>query len=263
MVTNEILERRFSFLGNSNTTEYSYDALGRRVSKNVQTREDKKGESFSQAYLYLADEDKILLGRDGHGKITLYVDGQGIDEHLGEATKEKAKSYITDHLGSVLNTEASDNRKMFGAFGDSFDSKNYHENFEIKKNSTPVIYGFAGRQLDQESGLYYNRARMYNADMGKFASKDPMGLKAGDVNLYRYVGNNPQKFVDPSGRCTEYVVVAIVIAVAAYKLYRANKEEIDKKISPVNDEKGDESPRRDSNGNKRDEFDRIYDGAGN
>jgi RHS repeat-associated protein len=101
---------------------------------------------------------------------------------------------------------------MFGAFGDSFDSKKYHDNFEIKKNSAPVVYGFAGRQLDSESGLYYNRARMYNADMGKFTTKDPMGLDAGDVNLYRYVGNQPLKYKDPSGKIFGFDDALIMIA---------------------------------------------------
>jgi|GEM_PF-2286432 len=43
--------------------------------------------------------------------MTMYVDGQGIDEHLGEVTTNTPKSYITNHLGSVLNTTASANKK--------------------------------------------------------------------------------------------------------------------------------------------------------
>ncbi|MDD4976743.1 MAG: hypothetical protein PHY93_20475 [Bacteriovorax sp.] len=119
-----------------------------------------KSKTFTQKYLYLADEEKILFGMNGKGEITQYVDGQGIDEHLGEVTKNKAKSYITDHLGSVLNTEASAGRKMFSAFGDQLSGrKERGEAFELEKNSSPVVYGFAGREYDSESGLYYNRAR--------------------------------------------------------------------------------------------------------
>ncbi len=196
--------------------DYSYDALGRRIQKHFTFSKEKKSEEFNHAYLFLADEDKILLGRNGKGKITLFIDGQGIDEHLGEVSKNGAKSYITDHLGSVLNTEATEGRKMFGAFGDSF-----KENIplsEKEKFSSPVVYGFAGRQLDLESGLYYNRARMYDANEGRFTTKDPIGFKGGDVNLYRYSLNSPARFKDPNGTLfgidDAFLVVAAVVAPA-------------------------------------------------
>ncbi|MBN2653812.1 MAG: RHS repeat-associated core domain-containing protein [Nitrospirae bacterium] len=52
-------------------------------------------------------------------------------------------------------------------------------------------YAFTGREYDQETGLYNYRARYYDVNTGRFVSKDPIGFSAGDVNLYRYVGNNP------------------------------------------------------------------------
>lgn len=39
----------------------------------------------------------------------------------------------------------------------------------------------------------------YDPVSGRFIQKDPIGLAAGDTNLYRYVGNNPMNFSDPSG----------------------------------------------------------------
>ena len=53
--------------------------------------------------------------------------------------------------------------------------------------------------MDAETGLYYYRARYYDAENGKFISEDPIGFEAGDANLYRYVGNNPGNGVDPMG----------------------------------------------------------------
>ena len=46
--------------------------------------------------------------------------------------------------------------------------------------------------------LYYNRARYYNPDLGRFISRDPIDI-ADDVNLYAYVGNNGVMFVDRMG----------------------------------------------------------------
>lgn len=34
---------------------------------------------------------------------------------------------------------------------------------------------------------------------GRFISRDPIRFAAGDINLYRFVGNNPYSFVDPFG----------------------------------------------------------------
>ncbi len=40
---------------------------------------------------------------------------------------------------------------------------------------------------------------MYDPGIGRWISEDPIGFKAGDSNLYRYVGNNPTNNTDPSG----------------------------------------------------------------
>ena len=60
-------------------------------------------------------------------------------------------------------------------------------------------FTYTGREQDPESGLYYYRARYYDPEIGRFLSEDPIGFTARDLNLYRYVGNNPVKFVDPDG----------------------------------------------------------------
>jgi len=58
---------------------------------------------------------------------------------------------------------------------------------------------FAGQDVDVATGLQYSRARWYSSSIGGFISRDPLGLVAGDFNVYRYVGNNPVIYVDPSG----------------------------------------------------------------
>jgi len=56
-------------------------------------------------------------------------------------------------------------------------------------------YLFTGRRYDNESGLYYYRARYYSADIGRFLQPDPIPA----LNLYAYCGNNPINLIDPSG----------------------------------------------------------------
>jgi len=64
--------------------------------------------------------------------------------------------------------------------------------------STGNPYRFTGREYDDETGLYYYRARMYCPAQGRFLQTDPIGY-ADSMNLYQYCGNNPVVFTDPMG----------------------------------------------------------------
>jgi len=46
---------------------------------------------------------------------------------------------------------------------------------------------------------------------GRFISEDPITLRGGDLNYYRYVRNNPVNRVDPSGK---QVIEAVAVVVA-------------------------------------------------
>lgn len=58
-------------------------------------------------------------------------------------------------------------------------------------------YGYTGREPDA-SGLIFYRARYYHPGLGRFASRDPIGMQGG-INPYAYAGGNPVSFNDPSG----------------------------------------------------------------
>ncbi|MHB1038450.1 MAG: RHS repeat-associated core domain-containing protein, partial [Pirellulales bacterium] len=60
-------------------------------------------------------------------------------------------------------------------------------------------FTYTARELDSDTGLYYYRARWYDAATGKFMSEDPIDFAGGDENLYRYCANNPLLLSDPSG----------------------------------------------------------------
>ena len=57
---------------------------------------------------------------------------------------------------------------------------------------------YTGREYDLQRNvysLYYNRARYYNSDTGRFLSRDPIGQND-QVNLYTYVRNSPLMYTD-------------------------------------------------------------------
>jgi RHS repeat-associated protein len=57
---------------------------------------------------------------------------------------------------------------------------------------------FTGRQFDEETGLYYYRARYYDPVKDRFLQRDPAGYMNG-INLYHYTQDNPINILDPSG----------------------------------------------------------------
>jgi len=76
-----------------------------------------------------------------------------------------------------------------------------------KPNSHPVehvetvaqLYGYTAREQDAESPLYYYRSRYYDPRTGRFTQEDRIGFDGNDINIYRYVANNPVNLNDPSG----------------------------------------------------------------
>lgn len=73
---------------------------------------------------------------------------------------------------------------------------------EIASTGTTVNpfkpFGQWGYVRDTSSRIYV-RARHLDPGNGRWISRDPIGASGDDSNLYRYVGNNPTEYIDPSG----------------------------------------------------------------
>jgi RHS repeat-associated protein len=72
-------------------------------------------------------------------------------------------------------------------------------NNQLSASAFGVRHLFTGQQWYPELGLYDLRNRFYSPDLGRFLQPDPVGFSGDASNLYRYCGNNPVVFTDPSG----------------------------------------------------------------
>jgi RHS repeat-associated protein len=176
------------------TIAFAYDPQGRRIGKQLTTIIN--GVTSTDTWSYIYDNDNIVLEvyTDGTGSVTKtwYTQGPGTDEHLALERSGSFYYYHADGLGSIVDiTDA--NRNVVQSYG--------YDSFGMAKPSTSFInnYTYTGREFDKETGLYYYRARYYDPMEGRFISKDPIGFKGGDVNIYAYVGNNVINKTDPMG----------------------------------------------------------------
>ncbi|MEW5817876.1 MAG: RHS repeat-associated core domain-containing protein, partial [Spirochaetota bacterium] len=136
-----------------------------------------------------------------------FTDGGGIDEHLSMdvfaqdgASVEKAYWFHQNHRGDTIaltdETGSVVKRYAYATYGQAF---------EVDDNGSlaPVedyfcSYLFQGRELDEETGLYYFRYRYYDLQQGRWVQRDPMEYQD-SMGLYEAFGNSPYTFGDSFG----------------------------------------------------------------
>lgn len=104
--------------------------------------------------------------------------------------------YHPDHLGtSTALTDFNGNAYQFFLnlpFGETMAQ-------QLGSNYYNSPYKFNGKELDEETGLYYYGARYFDARISIFQSTDQMAEKYPNVNPYAYCFQNPINFIDPTG----------------------------------------------------------------
>lgn len=169
--------------------EYFYDGEGKRVKKKTY----QGGE---------LDEETVFV----------YSSGKLIAEYSSKppAQNPTTQYTITDQLGSprvLVNTlGAVVSRRDFLPFGEEIvpDAANLRTDAPLKYNGDGVRQKFTGYQHDEETGLDFAEARMYQNKHGRFTAPDPLLASASATNpqtfnRYVYTGNNPVNFTDPGG----------------------------------------------------------------
>ena len=205
------------------TVTFKYDPFGKRIEKRIEGQEE--GEIESKTYTYVYDNEDIIVEyltkiEEGKSKteIPRYLHGPGIDEPLAVEQKGETYSYHADALGSIT---ALTDRKQKDV--QSYEYTSFGE-LKHKGNKVKQPYTYTGREWDEEIGLYYYRARYYDADAGRFSQFDPIlrGIeeritrtcsesidalplqRPQELNSYVYVLNNPINLTDPFGEAPLY-----------------------------------------------------------
>ncbi|MFV0290431.1 MAG: RHS repeat-associated core domain-containing protein [Mangrovibacterium sp.] len=76
---------------------------------------------------------------------------------------------------------------------------------EERNNTWNTPFLFNGKELDEETGLYYYGARYYNPRVSLWYGVDPMFDKYPAHSPYCYTMNNPVMLVDPTGMEADWV----------------------------------------------------------
>ena len=133
-------------------------------------------------------------------------------DNSGDNEEQKAKRYYyhSDHLGSAQFVTDWHGRQY-----EHIEYTPYGELWieEVAAGLDKLPFRFTGKELDEETGLYYYGARYLDPKYSRWLSGDPAlgeymaGSSFGEggiyntvnFNVYHYGGNNPIKYVDPTG----------------------------------------------------------------
>jgi len=182
------LHRLKSIVTGVNASTFEYSANGNRT-KAVRSGVETK-------YIYDIAGNVIAETNSAKTITQYYIYGLSLLEMV--TTGDDSYCYHYNAIGSTVAMTDEDedivNKYAYMPFGKLID--------EEEGVSQP--FKFVGRHgvMTEPNGLYYMRARYYDADTGRFISEDPIGFAGGDFNLYAYVQNNPVLLIDPSGLIT-------------------------------------------------------------
>jgi RHS repeat-associated protein len=177
---------------NGVTTEFTYDSRNRVV------RRTSGNGTLNLTYSgwHLIEE------RNGGGELEqVYVHGAGTDEILVKITTTGPAYYHHDGLGSTIALTGENGALLESYRYDAFGAVTVYGSSGSALPASPREnrFLFTGREWLSQVDLYDYRNRVYSASLGRFLQTDPIRFAAGDVNIYRYVGNDPANSVDPWG----------------------------------------------------------------
>ncbi len=178
-----------------------YDVFDRRIGKSVDADGAGPGAATVQRFVYAGDHIVLEFAGSSASDLThRYLHGPVVDQILADEVVTSLSQAgtvrwpLADHQGTIRDIVDSSAALLNHIKYDSFGKVTAETNAAVD-----FLFAYTGRERDEETGLYYYRARYYDPAVGRFVSEDPIGFLAGDANLTRYVGNGPTLSIDPMG----------------------------------------------------------------
>ena len=85
------------------------------------------------------------------------------------------------------------------------------------------IVGYDGYLYEHATGLYCVRNRWYDADTGRWISRDPLEYVDGS-NLYEYAASSPLQYVDPEGTRLKSIIRLVPNIIKGTKIIRKTRK---------------------------------------
>lgn len=193
-------------LPDSRMVTFEYDALGRRTAK--------VGKDEINRYLWDANVllhewkynkvDRPTPVADEHGSpvmknpepmpdVVTWVYEDGTFVPSAKLVNNERFSIVSDYLGRPVQVFDDTGQVVWQT---DYDIYGGLRNLEGEKGF--ISFRQLGQYEDAETGLYYNRFRYYDPNVGSYLSQDPIGLAGNNPTLYSYV-SDPNNWVDVLG----------------------------------------------------------------
>ncbi len=214
---------------------FVYDVLGRRMQKTVWDRDNSADITKTYTRRFVYDGDNVLFEYDGNNSLLarythsplmpddiLSAEISSSGQSAGLAQSVGKYYYLKDALGSVTDITNSSGeivqRYDYESFGKIRSVKDAIGNDIASSPLVKTSFTFTGREWDEESGLYYYRARYYDPNIGRFIQRDPhpgvIGQPVTHNSKFIYGNNSPTNFVDPSGQLAWFIAIPLMSALA-------------------------------------------------
>lgn len=222
---------RGSILSGMDTYTYTYDAYGRRISKNY------KFTKGSQALAVYVTSSSTNYTYDTSGRL---IREQYTENLNNFSSNSKDILYLYDESGVIgfiytlngtpnnyyyLRNLQGDVIGIYDVFGvkvaryayDAFGNCTITLDTNGIATANPIRY--RGYYYDNETGLYYLNARYYNPEWRRFVSPDDTAYldpeSVNGLNLYAYCNNDPVMYMDRSGHTPEWLGNLLIMGAGA------------------------------------------------
>lgn len=189
----------------SNIYQVKYNGLGEMVHR-----------TNNNTY-YVYDQQHHLIGEyDSSGnpiQETVFLGDIPVATiRTGGTTLQDNIFYIyTDHLNTPREVRNHSNQIRWTWYPETSEAFGANPPDDNPSALGTFVYNlrFPGQLYDPITQLSYNYFRDYNPRTGRYTTSDPIGLQGG-INTYAYVGGNPLRYTDPTGRAIAIPAICLL-----------------------------------------------------